>query len=150
MRTLEAEGLPYWTKQTVVQKQAVEAWIQYAEGRTQAALISMQAAADAEDALDKHPVTPGAVLPLRDLYADMLLGEERFGEALAAYEATLEISPNRFYSLAGAGGAAEKAGRGADARRYYTRLVEVAGDGDTSRPGLARARAMLPAHVSEN
>ncbi len=150
VRTLEAEGLPYWTKQTVVQKQAVEAWIQYAEGRTQAALISMQAAADTEDALDKHPVTPGGVLPSRDLYADMLFAEERFGEALAAYEATLEISPNRFYSLAGAGGAAEKAGRGADARRYYTRLVEIAGDGDTSRPGLARARAMLSAQVSEN
>jgi hypothetical protein len=149
-RALEAKGLPYWAKQTVIQKQAVEAWIQYAEGRTQAALISMQAAAYAEDALDKHPVTPGAVLPSRDLYADMLFGEERFGEALAAYQATLEISPNRFYSLAGAGRAAEKAGRGADARRYYTRLIEIAGDGDQSRLDLARARAVLAGRVSEN
>jgi tetratricopeptide (TPR) repeat protein len=140
VRTLESKGLPYWVKQTVVQKQAVEAWIQLAEGRTQAALISMQAAADAEDALDKHPVTPGAVLPSRDLYADMLFEEERFDEALAAYKATLEISPNRFYSLAGAGRAADKLGREADARRYYSRLIEIAGEGETSRPGLARAR----------
>ena len=110
----------------------------------------MQAAAIAEDGLDKHPVTPGAVLPSRDLYADMLFGEERFGDALAAYEATLEISPNRFYSLAGAGRAAEKAGRHTDALRYYTRLVEIAGDGDTSRLDLARARSFLSAQASKN
>jgi tetratricopeptide (TPR) repeat protein len=149
-RILEAEGLPYWTKQTLVQKQAVEAWIHHAEGRTQEALIAMEEAANAEDALDKHPVTPGAVLPARELYADMMFGEERFGEALAAYEATLRISPNRFNSLAGAGRAAEGAGRRADARRYFTRLLEIAGNGDTSRPGLVRARAMVSAHVSEN
>ena len=148
-RILEAEGLPYWTKQTVVQKQAVEAWIQSAEGRTQEALIAMKEAADTEDALDKHPVTPGAVLPSRELYADMLLSEDRFDEALAAYEATLRISPNRFNSLAGAGRAAEGAGRRADARRYFTRLLEVADNGDTSRSGLARARAVLSPQVSE-
>jgi tetratricopeptide (TPR) repeat protein len=148
-RELEAQGLPYWRKQTLVQKRAVEAWIYHAEGRTQEALIVMKAAADAEDALDKHPVTPGAVLPARELYADMLLGEGRFAEALAAYEATLRISPNRFNSLAGAGKAAEAAGRTADARRYFARLLEIAGNGDTSRSGLARARALLTAQVSE-
>jgi tetratricopeptide (TPR) repeat protein len=148
-KRLEAEGLPYWTKQTLVQQQAVEAWIQHAEGRTQQALVSMKRAADAEDALDKHPVTPGAVLPSRELYADMLLGEGRFDEALAAYEATLRISPNRFNGLAGAGRAAEAAGRSADARGYFTRLIEIAGNGDTSRSGLARARTALSEQVSE-
>jgi tetratricopeptide (TPR) repeat protein len=149
-RALEAEGLPYWTKQTRVQKRVVDAWILHAQSRVHDALIAMKNAADAEDALDKHPVTPGAVLPARELYADMLLGEGRFAEALAAYEATLLISPNRFNSLAGAGMAAEGAGRERDARRYFGRLLETAGDGDTSRPGLARARAMLAAQRSEN
>ena len=149
-KTVEAGGDSYWAKQTVVQKQAVEAWIHYSEGRTEEALRSMQAAANVEDGLDKHPVTPGSVLPSRDLYADMLFGEERFGEALAAYAATLEISPNRFYSLAGAGRAAEKAGRHADARRYYSRLVEIAGDGATSRLDLARARAALSTQAPKN
>ena len=146
---LEADGLPYWTKQTLVQKRAVEAWIQHAEGRTQEALVAMEQAADAEDALDKHPVTPGAVLPARELYADMLLDGGRFDQALAAYEATLLISPNRFNSLAGAGIAAEGAGRTSDARRHFWRLLEIAGSGDTSRPGLARARAMRSAEGSE-
>ena len=144
-RVLESEGLPYWMKQTLVQKQAVEAWILHAEGRPQEALIAMKNAADAEDALDKHPVTPGAVLPSRELYADMLLGAGRFEEALVAYEEALLISPNRFNSLSGAGMAAAGAGRSSDARRHFGRLLEIAGDGDTSRPGLARARDMLSA-----
>jgi tetratricopeptide (TPR) repeat protein len=149
-RKLETDGLPYWTKQTLVQKHAVEAWILHAEGRKLEALTAMKAAADAEDALDKHPVTPGNVLPSRELYADMLFGEERYDEAFAAYEATLRISPNRFNSLAGAGIAAEGAGRDADARIYFTRLIETAGSGDTSRPGLVRARAVLTARAASD
>lgn len=149
-RKSEAQGSAYWAKQTTVQKQPVKAWILYSEGRTQAALALMQDAANAEDALDKHPVTPGAVLPARDLQADMLFNEKRFNEALAAYEATLEISPNRFYSLSGAGQAAAEAGRSADAYRHYNRLVEIAGDADPSRPGLARARSFLSKRSKED
>ncbi len=140
---LQAEGLPYWIKQTRVQKQAVESWMLLSEGQRTKALAGMKQAADLEDALDKHPVTPGAVLPARELYADMLLSAGRFEEALAAYEETLRISPNRFNSLAGAGIAAEGAGRERDARRHFERLLEIAGDGGTNRPGLARARSML-------
>jgi tetratricopeptide (TPR) repeat protein len=141
-QALKAADLPYWTQQTLVQKRAVEAWILHAEGKTREALIAMGESADAEDGLDKHPVTPGAVLPARELYGDMLLIEDRFEEALAAYEATLRISPNRFNSLAGAARSSEGAGRQADADRYYARLLEIAGSGETSRPGLARARAL--------
>ena len=108
----------------------------------------MKEAAVAEDGLDKHPVTPGAVLPARELYADMLVEEQRWHEALAAYEATLRLSPNRFNSLAGAGWVAERSGKTAQAREYYGRLLEVAGNGDTVRSGLARARSFLGVDVS--
>lgn len=144
VQALEAEGLPYWAKQTTVQKRAVDAWVLHAQGRREEALREMKNAADAEDALDKHPVTPGAVLPARELYADMLLGEGQHAQALEAYEATLRVSPNRFNSLSGAGIAAEEAGREHDARRHFERLLEIAGSGDTTRPGLSRARAMIP------
>jgi tetratricopeptide (TPR) repeat protein len=142
VQALESEGLPYWAKQTTVQKRAVDAWILHAQGRRDEALGEMKNAADAEDALDKHPVTPGAVLPARELYADMLLAEGHHERALEAYEATLLVSPNRFNSLSGAGIAAGEAGREHEARRYFARLLEIAGSGDTTRVGLGRARAM--------
>ncbi len=147
-QVLEDRGSPYWARQTRLQRTAVEAWIAHSEGRIEEALGLMQEAAVAEDGLDKHPVTPGAVLPARELYADMLAEEQRWDEALAAYEATLRISPNRFNSLAGAGWVAERAGKAAEAREYYGRLLEVAGKGDTVRSGLARARSFLGVEVS--
>lgn len=144
----QLEADPYWAQQTRIQQQIVQAWIQQAEGQTPAALAAMAAAADGEDALDKHPVTPGAVLPARELYADLLYAAGRHGEALAAYEAALQVSPNRFNSLAGAGRAAEAAGLPAQARRYFSRLVEIAGAGDTVRPGLREARRVLTAGLT--
>ena len=64
-----------------------------------------------EDSVDKHPVTPGAVLPARELLGDMLSLIDRENEALAAYESALKISPNRARSLRGAQQAAAKIGQ---------------------------------------
>lgn len=66
-------------------------------------------AADLEDSVDKHPVTPGAVLPARELLGDMLLAAERPEEALQSFETSLAISPNRLNSLYGAARVAELA-----------------------------------------
>ena len=41
----------------------------------------MQKAVELESSTEKHPVTPGEILPVRDLYADMLLEMERYSEA---------------------------------------------------------------------
>jgi tetratricopeptide (TPR) repeat protein len=147
---LQVSGEPYWAKQTRAQKSTVEAWIAHSEGQKQEALVLMQQAAASEDALDKHPVTPGAVLPARELYAEMLAGEGRWREALEAYAETLRLSPNRFNSLAGAAWAAHQLGDTDQARRYYGRLREVAATGDTGRPGLARMRDFLGRGGSSN
>ncbi len=148
VREQEEAGSAYWSRQTQVQRAAVEAWIAHSEGRAEEALRTMREAAIAEDGLDKHPVTPGAVLPARELYADMLAEEQRWGAALEAYEATLHLSPYRFNSLAGAGWVAERMGNAPKAREHYSRLLEVAGGGDTVRPGLARARSFLGKEVA--
>jgi len=146
---LEDDGLTYWSKQSHVQATVVAAWIAHAEGDKTKALSLMDESAEREDALDKSPVTPGAVVPARELYADMLGLEGQWQEALEAYRATLTISPNRFNSVAGAAWAAEKIGDEPVALQYYNRLIEIAGDGKTSRPGLDRARAYLMAHSHE-
>ncbi len=143
---LEEGGLIYWSKQARVQELTVEAWIAYSEGHNEEALRLMHEAADREDGLDKSPVTPGAVLPARELYADMLGLDGQWPKAVDAYRATLAISPNRFNSVAGAAWAAEKAGDESTALQFYTRLLEIAADGKTSRPGIDRARAYLTAH----
>lgn len=43
----------------------------------------------------------GEVLPVRELYADLLLKEEGFEQAKAVFEASLQRTPNRRNALAG-------------------------------------------------
>lgn len=109
---------PYWREEAQVQIDAVTSWALMAEGRVEEALLLASAAADREDAVDKHPVTPGEVLPARELYADMLSAAGRFGPALQQYEGVLESSPNRLNALIGAADAAAGLGDGAGAERY--------------------------------
>jgi tetratricopeptide (TPR) repeat protein len=101
VRALREEGDEYWAHMTEALGQAVEAWILYERGETERALALISEAADLEDSMEKHPITPGEVLPVRELYGDMLLREGRTGEARAAYEASLERTPNRRYAQAG-------------------------------------------------
>jgi tetratricopeptide (TPR) repeat protein len=135
---------PYnWRTQVEIQRLSALAWLQYEEGDRREALSTMRAAAALEATTEKHPVTPGEVLPARELLADMLLELGRPGEALAEYEAALERSPNRFNSLYGAGRAAELSGDAAAAVRYYEGLLEVTAHADTPRERLQYARAYL-------
>jgi hypothetical protein len=131
---------PYdWAAQVEVQRLAAAGWLARAEGTDEEALRSLRAAADLEGARDKHPVTPGSVLPAREQLADLLAELGRAREALAEYEATLEVTPRRFRSLAGAAAAARTAGETAKAERYTEELLALASGGDGRRPELAAA-----------
>jgi tetratricopeptide (TPR) repeat protein len=130
----------YWGTQVEIQRLSALAWLQIEEGSLDEALSTMHAAADLEAGTEKHPVTPGEVLPARELLADMLLRLGRPTEALTEYEAALERSPNRFNSLYGAGRAAELSGDAKAAARYYGALVEVTANADTDRERLQRAK----------
>ena len=118
----------------------------YAEGKRDDALKAMSAAADAEDKTEKHPVTPGAPKPARELYGEMLLESGSAKEALAAFEATLKKEPNRLGAYVGAAKAAEKSGDKAKAREYSEKVVAIAGDADKARTEVADARAFLKTH----
>src|SRR5258708_16466897 len=133
----------YWSEQVDIQWQTATAWLLYAEGKHDDALNAMSAAADAEDKTEKSVVTPGALVPARELYGVMLLEHGRPKEALAAFEATLKKEPNRLGATVGAAKAAEKAGDNAKAREYYKKVVTIAGDADTSRTEVSDARAAL-------
>ena len=107
------------------------------------ALDLMSQAAAMEASTDKNPVTPGEVLPARELYGDMLLATGNYDAAIAEYEAALERSPNRFYSLYGAGRAAELNDDSETAAQYYQQLLDNCPDPSGERPQLEHARNFL-------
>jgi tetratricopeptide (TPR) repeat protein len=143
MQEQVAAGNAYWGTQVEIQRLSALAWLKFEEGSREQALSTMRSAAELESTTEKHPITPGEVLPARELLGDMLLELGQPREALAEYEAALDRSPNRFNSLYGAGRAAELAGDGEIAARYYGALIEVTAKADTERERLAHARAYL-------
>jgi tetratricopeptide (TPR) repeat protein len=138
-----AAGETYWSVHVDAQRTTVAAWLAYAEQRFDEALVLMRRAADTEDSVDKHPVTPGAVLPARELLGEMLLLRGDPEGALEAYEASLAISPGRANALLGAGRAAEQDGERERAAAHYQRALEVLAERDGDRPGIAAAKAFL-------
>jgi hypothetical protein len=142
-QVLAERKLGYWVEQTEIQAAAVSAWALLAEGRKDEALAAMRAAADREDATEKHVVVPGPLVPARELLGDMLMALGRPAEALAQYEASIAKEPNRFRGLYGAALAAERAGDKARARAHYEKLAAVTAGTRSTRPELARVRQLL-------
>lgn len=132
-----------WATQVEIQHRAASAWLARAGGNNENALKFMRSAADLEDSTEKHPVTPGAVLPARELLGDLLLELNRPSEALIEYERSLENSPNRLNGLYGAGRAAQLAGNRLKARRYYQRLTAICARGNAGRSELQIAKTFL-------
>lgn len=133
----------YWAGQTDFQIKTVNAWIAYHEKRRDEALRLMREAAEAEEASDKHPVTPGNVVPSRQLLAEMLMALGQPGPALTEYERSLKRDPNRFRAIYGAARAAEAAGKTDSARDYFAKLRQLAANHDSSRDELAYAERFL-------
>jgi tetratricopeptide (TPR) repeat protein len=134
---------PYdWSGQIESMRLGAAAWVEWADGRKDDALRDARAAADLEETIGKHPVTPGSLLPARELLGDMLLEAGRPAEASVEYEASLRKTPNRFDGLYGAARAAELSRNPARARELYAQLAGqcVAG---SARPELADARRYL-------
>ncbi len=136
---LPGTTLLYWREEVQVEMDAVMSWISLAEGHTGEALRLASAAAEREDAVDKHPVTPGEILPARELYADMLLEVGDHAGALAQYRAVLETSPNRLNALLGAAKAATGTGDQKLAAEYYSVVREQTRSGNRERVGLGQA-----------
>ena len=140
--SLIAEKDMYKANQVEIQIKASDALILFKEGHKKEALDLMQSAADMEDATEKHPVTPGQVVPARELLGDMLLEMGYYPKALEAYQEDLKINPNRFNALYGAGLAAEKSGDKLKAGFYYRQLTDQAVSTST-RQELVSARLFL-------
>src|SRR5438105_6949239 len=132
--------LDYFKRHLDLQIQAASAWVTYSEGKKDEAVNSLRRAADAEDILGKHPVSPGALVPAREQLGDMLLKLNRPKEAQREFEAALKIYPGRFRGLYGAAQAAEQNGEKEKAHHYYAKLTEQTTKADGSRSELAQLR----------
>jgi hypothetical protein len=140
---LTAANNSYWAGQTDVQVQTVNAWIALADGRNDESLQLMRAAAQAEEASDKHPVTPGNVVPSRELLGEMLLITNQPTQALAEFEHSLKRDPQRLRGIYGAARAAEASGNHQAAADYYRKLLDITAKRDTERSELVQAKAFI-------
>jgi tetratricopeptide (TPR) repeat protein len=132
-----------WSAQVEVQRLAASAWCSHAEGDNAAALRLMRSAADLEDRFDKHPVTPGPVLPARELLGELLMELDRPAQALPEFETVLRNAPKRFNATYGAARAAELSGDRKKAAPRYSELLELCGRTDSQRVEIQNARAYL-------
>lgn len=139
---LTIAGNTYWAVEVAVQRIAASAWADFARGETATALAAMRDAADREDRQEKHIVTPGRILPARELLGDMLMEAGQAAAALAEYETSSQRDPNRFRGLYGAGRAAEAASDPAKAMVYAKQLMELTRTSDTKRPEMAWAESV--------
>ncbi|HYT24620.1 MAG TPA: hypothetical protein VEW05_30830 [Candidatus Polarisedimenticolia bacterium] len=130
----------YFKRQLDQQMRAASAWVAYGENKKEDAVGILRRAADAEDILGKHPVSPGALVPAREQLGDLLLALDRPKEAQQEFEAALKIYPGRFRGLYGAAQAAGQTGEKEKAQHYYAKLTEQTAKADGSRSELAELR----------
>src|SRR5439155_9927105 len=133
----------YWAEQVEIQRRAAAAWVARADGKTTEALALMRSAADLEASTEKHPVTPGPIIPARELLGDMLMEMDQPAQALREFESSLRNSPDRFNGLYGAARAAQLAGDRKTARGYYAKIVTLSAHADSVRTELQKAREFL-------
>jgi len=90
----------YWADQVEIQRLSVAAWIAHAEKNDDEAMKLMRSAANLESSTDKHPVTPGALIPARELLAELLLETGKPAEAMTELKQVLHDAPGRRNALA--------------------------------------------------
>ena len=115
-----------------------EAWLAFAQGKSDEALTEMRAAADHQDKEGGESVN----IPAREMLADLLMEMKRPKEAQEEYALELKTAPNRFDGLLGAARAAQANGDASGAQTYFAKLVENCGAG-ADRPELAEAKTVL-------
>ena len=141
--TLLKQKDSYKANQVLIQVKTAEAWIQLKEGKQIEALKLMNAATEMEDKTEKHPVTPGEIIPARELLGDMFLLINKPQQALDAYEEDLKKHPNRFNAVYGAGLASERSGNREKAKLYYRQLLTFVNPANCNRPELTAINLFL-------
>jgi tetratricopeptide (TPR) repeat protein len=121
-RLREATKVPYWAEQIAIQAEVVKGLVLLADGDSKQAITTLREAAKREDATEKHAVTPGPLVPAREVLAYVLLEKGDTKSALREFEAVLAKEPNRLRALSGAAQAAERSNNRKKAKEYGSKL----------------------------
>jgi tetratricopeptide (TPR) repeat protein len=137
----------YEANLVLIQYKIGQGLIRFKEGQKAEAIRLLQEAADMEDATEKHPVTPGEIIPARELLADLYFEMGDNAHALQSYMEDLERHPNRFNGLYGAAQSLEKMGNAKGAKAYYERLLSISASASGKRKDalMVKARGLLAA-----
>ena len=141
--TATERKIGYWAEQIDIQAEVVRGLASCAAGKSDECVATLRAAADREDATEKHAVTPGPIVPAREVLAVVLLKDGKAVEALQGFESVLTREPNRYRAVAGAMQAAERAGDTKKAAAFAERMVDQTSAADSQRPEIAQARRVL-------
>ena len=142
-KKLEDAKNRYWATEVEIQRLAVAGWIAHKGGNAEEGLKLMRAAADLEDKNEKHIVTPGRIVPARELLGEMLMEQKQPALALKEFEASQVREPNRLRGYYNAALAAAESGDRTKAAMYYGKLVKLTEKSDGTRPELLRAKMAL-------
>jgi len=141
--TAAERKIAYWAEQIDIQAEIVRGLTSCAAAKPGECVAILRAAAVREDATEKHAVTPGPIVPAREVLATVLLKEGKPADALRDFEAVLAKEPNRYRAFAGAMQAAERAGDAKKTAFFAERLIEQTGAADSAPPEIAEARRVL-------
>ncbi len=124
LQQLRSTGNAYWATQVDALLKEAQAWRLVADADASGALVSLRAAADEEDAVDKLPVTPGPIVPAREQLGELLLELNRPQEAQHEFQTALTLAPGRRGAMAGAATAAERLGDVQAATQFRAQLTQ--------------------------
>ena len=133
---------PYVAEYMKNGRDEVQAWADFANGKSNEALALMRSVADRQDQVGKGETE----LPAREMLADMYMDLERPAEALVEYEIALKTDPNRFNGLYGAAQAATQAQQKDKAATYYAQLLKNCASVHSDRAELVQAKTLLAAN----
>lgn len=133
----------YWAEQLEIQRVAASAWAALAERDPVAALDLMRAAADMEDASEKHVAMENRLWPMREILGELLLELRQPAQALREFEISLDAARNRLRGYYGAAKAARDSGNEEKAAGYFGEILKLSKDADSSREEIDAARAYL-------
>ncbi len=140
----KADGAGNMASYIEIDRLILSAYIEHAKNNNDNAITLLHSAVDLENKIEKHPVTPGALMPPGEALGNLLMKLDRAEEALKAFEASDSVWPNRYNTLLGAARAAEKAGREQIAREYYERLLVHASE--SGRSDIEKANTFINGH----